>query len=151
MKFQGKPIIKGHGRGKVMMTDHAMNFTAAFTKPHNLLPHMKAEVRDRHHPWFKMNIKNRVIIIPTCIGSTHTGLVLLDLVSLKNGPAAIIVDEADTLLVSGIILSEVWYDRAIPVIEYPTKELMEKLQEGDDVEVNEAGEILIHSERNASV
>lgn len=149
MNFQGKSIIKGHGRGKVMMTDHAVNFTAAFTKPENIIPGKKAEVRDRHHPWFKKNIKNRVIIIPACIGSTHTGLVLLDLVSLKNGPAAIIVDEADTLLVSGIILSEVWYDRAIPVVEYPTGELMEKLREGDDVEVDgETGEIILHSGRN---
>lgn len=143
MKFQGKPILKGRAKGPALLTEHAVNFTAAFTKPENLIPGKKAEVRDRHHPWFKRNIKGRVLIIPTAIGSTHTGLVLLDLVRMQNGPAAIIVDKADTLLVSGIILSEVWYGRAIPVIEFPTAELRGKINEGDIVEVDgETGEIV---------
>ncbi|MBI1784781.1 DUF126 domain-containing protein [Candidatus Sumerlaeota bacterium] len=144
MKFQGRTIINGHARGPLLMTDHAMNFTAAFTKVPNFFKSRKAEVRDRHHPWFKTNIKGRVIVIPAAIGSTHTGLVLLDLVRLQDGPAAIIVDHADSLLVSGIVLSEVWYDRAIPVIEYPTAELREKLKDGEMAEVDgETGEIRV--------
>ena len=145
MKLQGKPVIDGHGKGPLMITEEPMNFTAAFTKIPNLLPTKRAEVRDRHHPWFKTNIKGKVIALPTCIGSTHTGLVLLDLTRMKNGPAAIIVEHADSLLVSGVILSEVWYEQSMPIVESPTEKLREALSEGQVVEVNGAtGEIIVH-------
>jgi len=144
MKFTGKSVIKGYGKGPALFTDKAVNWTAGFTKPENLLPFKKAEFRDRHHPWFKMNIKGKVLLIPACIGSTHTGLVLLDLVRLQNGPAAIVIDHADSLLVSGIVLSEVWYERAIPLVEYSTAALHEHVQDGGMVEVNgDTGEIVL--------
>ncbi len=142
MKVTGKPILKGHGKGPAMFADKPVNFTAAFTKPHNLLPFKKSEVRDAHHPWFGKKIKGKVLLIPACIGSTHTGLVLLDLVRLENGPAAVIIDKADSLLVSGVVLSEVWYKKVIPIVEYNTSELVKSAPDGTLIEVNgETGEI----------
>ncbi|MCC6145838.1 MAG: DUF126 domain-containing protein [Candidatus Hydrogenedentes bacterium] len=142
--FRGRGVVGGQAQGPALFTDKAVNFTAAFTKPENLIPFKKAEVRDRHHPWFKMNIRGKVLFIPAAIGSTHTGLVLLDLVRLQKGPAAIIVAHPDPLLVSGIILSQVWYGRSIPVVEYPTDELEGIVQDGQDIQVNgDTGEIVI--------
>ena len=135
MTFEGKPILDGHGKGPALITDQAVNLTAAFTKPSNLLPFKKSEFRDRHHPWFGQKIRGKVLLIPTCIGSTHTGLVVLDLVKRHYGPAAIIVDHADSLLVSGVVLSEVWYGPTTPVVEYPTAELAEHIENGTTLEV----------------
>ncbi len=140
----GNPVLKGKATGPALFTDKAFNFTAAFTKPENLIPGHKAQVRDRHHPWFKMNVHGKVLFIPTAIGSTHTGLVLLDLVRLEKGPAAMVVDVADSLLVSGIVLSEVWYGISIPIVEYPTQELAEMVKDGMTVTVDgDTGEIRI--------
>ncbi len=140
----GNPILKGQATGPALFTDKAFNFTAAFTKPENLLPGGKAIVRDRHHPWFKTNVKDKVLFIPTAIGSTHTGLVLLDLVRLGKGPAAMVVDSADSLLVSGVVLSEVWYGISIPIVEYPTQELASIVHDGMQVSVDgDTGEIRI--------
>lgn len=142
--FAGKGIVQGVGTGKAMFTDKAVNFTAAFTKPENLIPMKKAEVRDRHHPWFKASVKDRVLFIPAAIGSTHTGLVLLDLVRLQNGPSAIVVEHPDPLLVSGVILSEVWYERAIPIVAHAMAPLQEAIAEGQAVTVNgDTGEISV--------
>lgn len=152
LRFQGRPILGGVGRGPLLMTEAAMNFTAAFTKPHNLIPGRRAEVRDRHHPWFKTSLSGRVIVIPTAIGSTHTGLVLLDLARMKRGPAAILVDQADSLMVSGIILSEVWYGPGIPVVEIPTAELRARLHDGEVVTVDGGtGEVTVERGRGGSV
>jgi hypothetical protein len=134
--FTGRPVVRGRGSGPLLSTDQPVNFTAAFTKVRNIVPRWRAEVRDRHHPWFRTNIAGKVLAVPACVGSTHTGLVLLDLVRLKAGPAAIIVDRADTLLVSGIVLSEVWYDRSVPVVEYPTGEIRGLLSDGEMIEVD---------------
>jgi len=143
-RLQGKAILPGHGRGPALLTEQAVNFTAAFTKTENLLPWRRDDFRDRHHPWFGERVGGRVLVFPACIGSTHTGLVLLDLVRMKHGPAALIVDRADSLLVSGIVLSAVWYGPSIPVVEYPTAELRGTLAAGQVLEVDgDTGSILL--------
>jgi hypothetical protein len=38
--------------------------------------------------------------------------------------------------VSGIVLSEVWYDRSVPVVEYPTGEIRGLLSDGEMIEVD---------------
>jgi predicted aconitase with swiveling domain len=144
LRLTGKSVVQGCAKGPALITQHPVNFTAAFTKAMNLLPFKRASFRDAHHPWFKQNVKGKVLVFPACIGSTHTGLVVLDLVRLQYGPAALIVGRADPLIVSGIVVSEVWYGRAIPVVEYPTDDLLGKLADGDLVEVNgDTGEIVI--------
>jgi predicted aconitase with swiveling domain len=145
-EFPVRGVLKGRARGPALLTNTAVNFTAAFTKIANILPARRAEIRDRHHPWFGKNIKGRVIMLPTCIGSTHTGLVLLDLVRMHNGPAAMIVDHADSLLVSGIVLADVWYGASIPVVECDTTALRQELRDGDDVEVDaDNARVVVHA------
>ena len=129
-------MLSGRASGPLLSTDKAVNFTASFTKFRNGFPLWRAEVNDRHHPWYKIKITGKVLAVPACIGSTYTGLVLLDLVRSKNGPAAIIVDKTDTLMVSGILLSEVWYETSVPIVEFPTAEIRARLSDGQIVEVD---------------
>lgn len=139
-----RPVIGGRARGAALVTRQPINFTAAMCKVPNMLPSKRAEIRDMHHELFKQNIANRVLVFPSCIGSTHTGLVLLDLVSLGRGPAALVVQRNDSLLISGVVLSNVWFDRKIPVVEYPGDDLYDKIPDGAQVEVDgDAGEIRV--------
>ncbi len=117
--FQGTPILEGKAVGPALITDRPVNFTAAFTQPKNLFPWGRSTFSDRHHPWFGEDIRGRILFLPACIGSTHTGLVLLDLVRLGLGPAAMVVEEFDPLLASGPVLSEVWYGRGMPCVAHP--------------------------------
>ena len=143
---QGRVVIDGEGQGEALVTQQPLNFTAAMCKPQNLLPGRKAEIRDAHHDLFEQNVEGRVLVFPACIGSTHTGLVLLDLVSLECGPAAMIVQSADSLLVSGVVLSDVWFDRSIPVIEYGGGDLFDIVKTGDAIRVERGtGKIFIGS------
>jgi predicted aconitase with swiveling domain len=41
----------------------------------------------------------------------------------------------DSLLVSGVVLSEVWFSRRIPVVEYPGADIFDRIASGDIVEV----------------
>jgi hypothetical protein len=86
-----------------------------------------------------------VLVFPTCIGSTYTGMVLLEIMYRRVAPAAMIVLEADSLLVSGSAIAEVWFDCGIPIVEYPSEDLFEKIKTGDAVEVDGAtGEIRVN-------
>lgn len=141
-KLQGKVIIAGEGKGPALIATQGVNFTAALTKAPNIMPWKRSTFMDPFHPWYKQDICGKVLIFPSCIGSTYTGIVLLELVRSKLRPAAFIAETADTLLVSGVVLSEVWYNKVVPVIEYPLAELAAQLKHGDTVTVNQAGEIM---------
>ncbi|MBU0994220.1 MAG: DUF126 domain-containing protein [Proteobacteria bacterium] len=142
--FTGKPIIKGLGSGTALVTKMPINFTAAFTKIPSFLPYMNSVIMDRHHELFYKRIKNRVLVFPACIGSTGTGLLLLQIITTGGAPSAIIVQEADSLLVSGIVLSDVWFNKSFPVIEYGPEDIYEKIKTGDRVDVDgQTGEIRV--------
>lgn len=139
-----KTVIGGRASGEALVTQQPINFTAAMCKVPNMLPSKRAEVRDAHHELFKQNVGGKVLVFPSCIGSTHTGLVLLDLVSQQRGPAALIVQHNDSLLISGVVLSEVWFGENIPVVEYHGDDLFEQIATGAQVTVDgEAGEIRV--------
>ena len=141
-RFTGRPVLGGQAHGPALFTGQAVNFTAGFTKPANLLPWKRSEFSDPNHPWCGTSLKDKVIFIPSCIGSTHTGLVLLDLVRLGRGPAGIVVEEADSLLVSGVVLSEVWYQRSIPIVEHPMADFAGLITNASRANVNgDTGEI----------
>lgn len=142
--LHGRGIIQGRGKGPALVSRAPINFTAALTKLKNLVPGRRAEVQDRHHELYRKNIKGTVLVFPACIGSTYTGMVLLELMYKRVPPAAMIVSEADSLLVSGAAIAEVWFGCGIPIVEYSSDDLFEKIQSGDTIEVDgTTGEIRI--------
>ncbi len=142
-RLKGRPIIAGEASGPALVTRQAVNFTAAMCKPANLLPGRKAQMWDIHHELYKIYLDGVVLVFPACIGSTHTGLVLLDLVAEGKGPAALLVQDADSLLVSGVALAETWYERSIPIVEVPGEDLFTHIHNDQALTVQRDGTILL--------
>ncbi len=142
--LKGRAVAGRRGEGQALVSTMPINFTAAFTKPHNLIPSRRAEVRDRHHDLFGSNLAGRVLVFPACIGSTFTGMILMQLMSEGKAPAGIVVQHADSLLVSGAVLAQVWFTRGVPVVEYPAADLFDRIRTGDRVVVDgETGAISV--------
>ncbi|MBU4316505.1 MAG: DUF126 domain-containing protein [Proteobacteria bacterium] len=142
--LKGTPVFKGMASGPALKTDKAMNFTASFTKIANLLPFRRSYVQDRHHEFYGKNIKGRVLIFPAAIGSTYTGMVILDLIVNHCAPAAMIVQNAEPLLVSGAVLGDTWFQKSIPIVEYQGDDIYDRIAENDWVTVNgNTGEIQV--------
>lgn len=141
---RGRGIVGGVATGPAIVTRVPMNFTAAFAKPANLLPWLGSQINDRHHPLYRTFIKDKVLFYPATIGSTGTGLALLERIYRKDAPAALVVGNADTLMVSGSILGAVWFGRTLPVVEYPDEGIYDLVGDGDTVTVDgTSGEIRI--------
>jgi uncharacterized protein len=142
--LKGKPVVKGRASGPALITKMPMNFTASFTKPKNLMPFWRSVVQDNRHDLFNKNIKGSVFVYPATIGSTYTGMILLELMNQGSGPAAIIVQNVDPLMAAGTILADVWFGKGIPVIEYPSEDIFDTIRTGAMVEVNgDTGEIFV--------
>ena len=134
--LKGNPIVRGRASGPAVVTRMPMNFTASFTKPKNLIPAWMALVQDHKHELFNKNLRGTVLVYPATIGSTYTGMILLEGMCRGVSPAAIIVQNADPLMVSGSILADVWFGKGIPVVEYPGEDIFAKIKTGSHVEVN---------------
>jgi predicted aconitase with swiveling domain len=107
------------------------------TKVQNILPSRRSEICDTHHELCGQHIAGRVLVFPSCVGSTHTGLVVLDLLVYDRAPAALVVQKADPLLVSGVLLAQVWYGKSIPVLECAQLDLFERVRSGEQVAIEE--------------
>jgi hypothetical protein len=134
--FTGRTVVGGQAKGKALVTRMPMNFTASFSKVANLLPWNRSQINDRHHELFKQKLEGRVLIFPAAIGSTFTGMVVLQLIHEDKPPAAMVVRDADSLLVAGIILARTWFNKSIPVLEVPDDAIFDAIQSGDEVEVD---------------
>lgn len=142
----GKAVVGGKGAGPALVSDTPINFTAAFSKPQNILPGRHSEIRDRHHPLFGKKIRGSVLVFPAAVGSTYTGMMLLDLMHRGHAPAAMVVQKADSLLVSGPILAEVWFQKGVPVVEIEDPELFNLIKTGDRLAVDcDKGQVSIET------
>ena len=142
--MKGRVVVPGNAGGEALVSRMPINFTAAFSKLSSAIPGRRSILLDQHHDLNGQNIKGKVIVFPTCIGSTFTGIMILQLIHGGFAPAAMIVQNADSLLVSGAVLGQVWLHKTIPVLEYPGNDLFDNIRSGDRVTVNgDTGEIEI--------
>jgi predicted aconitase with swiveling domain len=123
-------------KGRALVSRMPLNVTASFTKLANLFPGRGAQVRDRHHDLYGEKLNGKVLVFPSCIGSTYTGLLLLELIKGGEAPVAMVVQQADSLLVSGLVLAEVWFGQKVPLVQYESNDLFEAISSGDEIEVD---------------
>lgn len=143
--LQGRGITRGRATGTALVTRTPLNLTAAHTKFHNLL--RRGQIRDRHHELFRERVEGKILVLPRCVGSTFTGIVLLELIYREASPLAIVVGEADSLLVSGAVLADVWLEHAIPVVEFGKPDLFDQIQDGDLIAVDaDTGQVVVVTE-----
>lgn len=62
-------------------------------------------VIDVRHPQHGLDIAGRVLFLPGTIGSSSASAVLLELVHAERAPAAIVLHQADAILLLGLIVA----------------------------------------------
>lgn len=142
--LHGRSVVPGRAAGEALVTQMPLNLTASFSSVINILPGKGGTIQDRNHDLYRHDLTGKILVFPAAIGSTFTGMILMRLIDLGFAPAAIIVQTADSLLVSGVILARVWCDKSIPLIEYPPADLFAKISSGARLEVDgTTGEIQV--------
>ena len=143
--LNGRSYVRGKAKGPALVSRMPVNFTASLSSPINIIPGRRSEMRDRHHDLFGKRVKDKVLVFPAAIGSTFTGMVLFDRMHEGVAPCALVVQKADSLMVSGAILAHVWFNKGVPVVEYSSDVLFDKIRTGDIVEVDgNTGELKVY-------
>ncbi|NHJ26347.1 MAG: DUF126 domain-containing protein [Candidatus Lokiarchaeota archaeon] len=134
MKFKGKSITSGKVEGIAVVSQQAINFLASYNI--NLaFPQNKGKISDKEHELFGQDLTDKILFVPCSVGSTTGGVFLLEAIKAKIAPKAIVIKKADSLLVSGGILAEIWLrDVTIPPI-MECSEIFENIKTGDMVKL----------------
>ena len=135
-EFRGRSVVPGQAQAPALVTTQALNLTASFSKPPNMIKRWNGVIQDRRHELYKKDVAGTVLVFPQCIGSTYTGMILLELIRRGRGPAAMVVQNADSLLASGALLAEVWLNQKVPLVEIPSPEIFTAIRTGQIVAVD---------------
>ncbi|KAF7189822.1 Uncharacterized protein HII31_08929 [Pseudocercospora fuligena] len=83
------------------------------------------EIVDRHHPLSGSIVRDRILILPCGRGSCSGSVAMLEMILNGNAPAALIFTSHEEILVAGVIVAQILFDKQIPV--YSMDELDAKM------------------------
>lgn len=93
-------------------------------------------VIDAHHPQRGIVIAGSVLVMPFGRGSSSSASTLLEAVRLRTHPTAIVMAEADDILVLGAIVAKALYGTTVPVIVVPRSDY-DLIRTSDEVDIAE--------------
>lgn len=133
--LKGRSLSNGIVEGEAIVTKQPFSISAAFTFP--LVQYSKkCKVADRTHELYKKDVKDKILIFPYPIGTTTLGFVLLEVITRKTGPKAIVCEKGEPLMSSGAVAAEIFFDIQFPIVDQIDFSELEKIENGTIVRVN---------------
>jgi hypothetical protein len=127
MNDEFQPLVSGSAKGTA----------AVLTEPLSLWGGLDPDtgiVIDAHHPQLGSVIARSVLVMPFGRGSSSSASTLLEAVRLRTHPIAIVMAEADEILVLGAIVAKALYGITVPVIVLP-RSAYDLIRTRDKVEI----------------
>lgn len=108
-ELSGRVLHPGSGRGEVVELDEPLSFWGG--------TNAAGEVIDAHHPQRGCRLAGKVVVMTSGRGSSSSSAVLAEQIRAGTAPAAIVLEEPDTIVVIGALVAAELYDVAIPVVQ----------------------------------
>jgi predicted aconitase with swiveling domain len=129
LKFMGHSVTDGITEGEALVTTQSFGFLGSIDP-------LTGRIIDEKHALCGQIITDKILIFPNSIGSTMGAIYLLDAVRCKNGPAAMVNVETEPILAAGAIMSEIFYNKKIPVVDRVSDKFFKRVRSGNRVKVN---------------
>ncbi len=129
MTIIARTIVPGSADAEALVSRQPLNFLAAF-KGAVEWRHRRGRIEDPTHDLYGLRTAGMILVLPRCVGSTMSSLLLLELAAAGNAPAALILSEADELMVAGGLMGEVWFGRALPIVDRPAQDIFAHIRTG---------------------
>lgn len=124
--LEGRVIFSGETQGSVLKSNLPISFFGAVDQKTGI-------IKEPNHPLLGQSIAGKILVFPHAKGSTVGSYILYALKKNNVAPAGMILDECETIVAVGAIISE------IPTVD---KIAIDQFQTGDVVRID-AGEIYI--------
>ena len=133
--LKGRSLSSGIVEGKALVTSQPFSISAAFTFP-LIQRSTKCKVADRTHELYKEDVKDKILIFPYPIGTTTLGFVLLEVITRKIGPKAIICEVGEPLMSSGALIADIFFNESFPIIDNIPFSELKKIPNNSLIRVN---------------
>jgi predicted aconitase with swiveling domain len=142
--FTGRPVLAGNCKGETLVSHGGLNTLASYQKA-VILHSKKAVCSDQNNPdLYQKDMAGKIICLPQTIGSTTGGLVLMTICSQGSQPKALLfADHIDSLAAAGVILSDIWLDKRIVVVDQLGADFLDAVKTGQTVAIAEDGTVTI--------
>ncbi len=126
MKFKGRRIVGGNAEGELIVSYKPLSFLGGVDPETGIITDAESDIRGE-------SIAGKILAFPRGKGSTVGSYVIYALKKKGKAPKAIIVGEAETIVATGAIISE------IPMVDGID---VSKLRSGMKVKINaDSGEV----------
>ncbi len=129
--IRGRVLIAGEANGEVLRLTEPMSFWGGVDPATGVLNDPRGLALDE-------SVTGRILVLAATRGSSSSSAVMLELLANGRSPAALIMAQADAILVLGVIVAREMDWPTIPVLEIPIPE-QAKLVTGMRVRISTDG------------
>ena len=143
-EFKGRVIVPGICSGKVLATKTGFNILAGYNSylSGTIDTCICSDINNKE--LFGKPLEGKILCMLQTIGSTSTGFVLQSLAVRDVHPKAMLIArKADSLVLAGVILAEIWEGKSIITIDQLGDEFINTVKNEDTVEITADGTVRI--------
>lgn len=133
MRLQATTQIAGQAAGEVLKLRKPISFWGGVDPK-------TGRISDPRHPDHDAEIAGKILVLPGMIGSSSSSYIMLELMSIRRAPAALILAEPDAILGLGVVVAKEMNYGSIPVVVLAGPE-QAALNSGQRVRIGEDGRI----------
>lgn len=139
-EFKGRVVVGGCTKAEALVSHNGVNTLASFQKALQF-GDKNATCGDQNNPdLYNKKMAGKALCLPKTIGSTTGGMVLYCACSMHRQPACLLFAEPiDSLAAAGALLSDIWLNADMPVVDSLGDEFLNYVKEGMTVTVKEGG------------
>jgi predicted aconitase with swiveling domain len=142
--FKGHPVLPGETSGEAAVSRGGFNTLASFQKS-VILQSKKATCSDQNNAdLYQKPLTDKILCLPQTIGSTTGGLVIMTIARSGAAPRAMLFSEhIDSLAAAGVIMTDIWLEHRIIVVDQLGSEFLQAVNTGDKVTIHPDGAVEI--------
>ncbi len=133
MKLKGRKIVGGKAEGELIVSQKPLSFLGGVDPETGIVTDAESDIRGQR-------IAGKILAFPRGKGSTVGSYVIYTLKKNGKAPKAIIVGEAETIVATGAIISEIPMVDGIDVSKLRSGAKVKVDADRGEVEVHESGE-----------
>jgi phosphomecalonate degydratase small subunit len=128
LSFEGRVLIEGSATGEALVSKRAFTFAHGVEPSTGVVTDIRSDLRGKV-------VKGKVLYFPFGKGSTTGAAWFLETVRRGNGPAAVLTQASEPIVVTGAVLADLIYGIRIPVMAEFSPDLESSVRSGDLVTV----------------
>jgi predicted aconitase with swiveling domain len=135
MSMQATTQIAGQAAGEVLKLQKPISFWGGVDPK-------TGRISDPRHPDHDAEIAGKILVLPGMIGSSSSSYIMLELMSIRRAPAALILAEPDAILGLGVVVAKEMNYGSIPVVVL-ARSHHDQLRSGQQARIGADGRIEI--------